>query len=85
MKASENIQKRIVLIGGGHSHALFLKMWAMAPLTEVEVTLITPEPFLPYTGMFPGLIAGYYEKSETYIDLVKLVKFSISELQAIAP
>ena len=47
----------MVLIGGGHAHALVLRMWAMDPLPGVRLTVINPNPAAPYTGMLPGFIA----------------------------
>ena len=49
----------LVLVGGGHAHALVLKFWGMKPLPGVRLTVINPEPMAPYTGMLPGYIAGH--------------------------
>uniref|UniRef100_UPI0035197BE7 hypothetical protein n=1 Tax=Nioella sp. TaxID=1912091 RepID=UPI0035197BE7 len=54
------IVKDIVLVGGGHTHALVLRMWAMAPLPGVRLTLVNPGPTAPYSGMLPGHVAGHY-------------------------
>ncbi len=72
--------KDLVLIGGGHAHALALRMWAMDPLPGTRVTLITPDPVTPYTGMLPGLIAGHYRREELMIDLVRLARFAGARL-----
>ena len=66
----------LVLIGGGHSHALVLKMWAMKPLPGVRLTLISPQVLTPYSGMLPGLIAGHYALEETHIDLSRLCRYA---------
>ncbi|MEY4871780.1 MAG: hypothetical protein RLZZ563_1110, partial [Pseudomonadota bacterium] len=66
----------VVLIGGGHAHALVLRMWAMDPLPGVRLTVINPNPAAPYTGMLPGLIAGHYRRDEIMIDLVRLARFA---------
>jgi len=65
-----------VLIGGGHAHALALRMFAMRPLPGLRLTLVNPGPAAPYTGMLPGLIAGHYRRDEIFIDLVRLARFA---------
>jgi selenide, water dikinase len=70
----------LVLVGGGHTHALFLRMWAMDPLAGTRLTLVTPDPVTPYTGMLPGLIAGHYRREELMIDLVRLARFAGARL-----
>ncbi len=66
----------LVLIGGGHAHALVLRMWGMDPLPGTRLTVINPDPVAPYTGMLPGLIAGHYRRDELMIDLVRLARFA---------
>ncbi len=66
----------LVLVGGGHAHALVLRLWGMKPLAGVRLTLINPGPAAPYTGMLPGLVAGHYPRDALMIDLVRLARFS---------
>jgi selenide,water dikinase len=66
----------IVLIGGGHAHALVLRMWGMDPLPGIRLTVINPSPTAPYTGMLPGHVAGHYTQDEIMIDLVRLARFA---------
>lgn len=66
----------LVLIGGGHAHALVLRMWGMRPMAGVRLTLIDPRPMAPYTGMLPGFVAGLYARDEIEIDLVRLARFA---------
>ncbi|WP_439139065.1 selenide, water dikinase SelD [Roseicyclus sp.] len=74
------IVKELVLVGGGHTHALVLKRWGMAPVPGVRVTLINPGPSAPYTGMLPGHIAGHYGREDLEIDLVRLARFAGARL-----
>lgn len=72
--------KDVVLIGGGHAHALVARMWGMQPLPGVRLTIVNPGPAAPYTGMLPGLIAGHYARDEIMIDLVRLTRFAGARL-----
>lgn len=74
------LTRDLVLIGGGHTHALVLKRWAMKPLPGVRLTLISPTPTTPYTGMLPGHIAGHYPREALDIDLVRLARFAGARL-----
>lgn len=66
----------IVLIGGGHTHALVLRKWGMRPMPGARMTLINPGPTAPYSGMLPGLVAGHYRRDDLDIDLVRLARFA---------
>lgn len=66
----------VVLVGGGHTHALVLRMFGMDPVEGVRLTVINPDPAAPYTGMLPGHIAGHYAQGEMMIDLVRLARFA---------
>lgn len=70
------LTRDLVLVGGGHAHALVLRMWGMKPLAGVRLTVINPGPTAPYSGMLPGHIAGHYSRDELDIDLVKLGRFA---------
>lgn len=74
------LTRDLVLIGGGHAHALVLRSWAMAPLPGVRLTVINPGPTAPYTGMLPGFVAGHYLRDELDIDLVRLARFAGARL-----
>jgi selenide,water dikinase len=74
------LTRDLVLVGGGHAHALVLRMWAMAPLPGTRLTLINPGPAAPYTGMLPGHIAGHYDRDALMIDLVRLTRFAGARL-----
>jgi selenide,water dikinase len=74
------ILKELVLVGGGHAHALVLRRWGMRPVPGVRLTLVNPEPAAPYTGMLPGHVAGHYSREEMEIDLVRLARFAGARL-----
>ena len=67
--------QHLILAGGGHSHALVLRSWAMAPRQRPSGTLISVVSLHSttlYSGMVPGMVAGLYEPAECAIDLRRL-------------
>ncbi|MGC9368410.1 MAG: selenide, water dikinase SelD [Paracoccaceae bacterium] len=80
MHSPTPLTRDLVLIGGGHTHALVARMWGMKPVPGVRLTLINPGPTAPYSGMLPGMIAGHYTRPDLEIDLVKLARFAGARL-----
>ena len=74
------LTRDLVLLGGGHTHAIILRKWGMNPLAGVRLTVINPGPTAPYSGMLPGFVAGHYRRDELDIDLVKLCRFAGARL-----
>jgi len=80
MQPLSPLTRDLVLIGGGHSHALVLRRWGMAPVPGVRLTLINPGPTAPYSGMLPGHLAGHYQQRDLEIDLVRLARHAGARL-----
>lgn len=86
---------RLVLAGGGHSHALLLRMWAMARhrpdrRPQAQITLVSRRSTALYSGMVPGLVAGLYDEPTCAIDLRRLcllasVTFVQAEITGLNP
>ena len=70
--AATPVSQEVVLVGGGHSHALVLRMLGMRPWPGTQVTLVSDVSHAPYSGMLPGHLAGIYSWEETHIDLRRL-------------
>jgi selenide,water dikinase len=62
----------LVLVGGGHAHALLLAAFAARPLCDARLTLVSESPEAIYSGMLPGFVAGQYRADEITIDLPRL-------------
>lgn len=80
MERQQPIEKELVLIGGGHSHAIALRNFAMNPLPGVRITLISEQSNTPYSGMLPGHVAGHYTYEECHIDLRQLATAAQAQL-----
>ncbi len=74
------LTRDLVLIGGGHAHALVLLKWGMSPLPGARLSLISPAPTAAYSGMLPGFVAGHYDRDALDIDLVRLARFAGARL-----
>ena len=79
-------QHLLLLAGGGHSHALLLRLWAMDPARLPAgslITLVNRSSTALYSGMVPGLVAGLYQRPECAIDLRRLCGLAgVSFIQA---
>ncbi|MEB3277203.1 MAG: selenide, water dikinase SelD [Cyanobacteriota bacterium] len=74
--AAEVCREHLVLAGGGHSHALVLRRWAMHPKTRPAalITLVNRASTALYSGMVPGVVSGIYEREQAAIDLRQLCR-----------
>ncbi|WP_164743981.1 selenide, water dikinase SelD [Saccharospirillum alexandrii] len=73
---SAMFERDLVLVGGGHTHALMICTLAMKPIPGVRVTLVSESTLTPYSGMLPGLVAGHYRPDEVHIDLNRLCRWA---------
>ena len=80
----------LVLAGGGHTHALVMRRWAMNPRLKPAgmITLVNKASTTIYSGMYPGVVAGKYKIDEIIIDLRNLaskagVSFVMAEIEGI--
>ncbi|MCY4055017.1 MAG: selenide, water dikinase SelD [Cyanobacteria bacterium MAG CAR4_bin_6] len=67
--------QQLVLAGGGHSHALALRYWAMGhwPLPPATaVTLVSRSGASLYSGLIPAVLAGQVHPGACVIDLRRL-------------
>jgi len=69
---SQPVKKIIILVGGGHTHALFLLQWAKQPVANTQLIVFDTQSQVAYTGMLPGFIAGHYSEHDLYIDIQEL-------------
>ena len=72
--------KRLVLVGGGHSHVEVLRQFGVRPAVGAEITLVSPARHTSYSGMLPGFIAGHYSYRDCHIDLAYLARFAGARL-----
>lgn len=82
--------KRLLLVGGGHAHALLLAGWRRQPLPGVALTLVSPDRHSAYSGMVPGWLAGAYTAQALQLDLPALcqaagAQWCPGELEALDP
>ena len=64
--------KRVVLLGGGHSHLEVVRRLGPNRIGNAEISLVDPAQFATYSGMLPGLIAGHYTFNDCNVDLARL-------------
>ncbi|QBE67829.1 Selenide water dikinase [Synechococcus sp. WH 8101] len=84
--------QHLLLAGGGHSHALVLRRWAMQPRRRPPglITLVSRSRTSLYSGMIPSLIAGHYQRGDVSLDLAALadragIAFVQAEITGIDP
>ena len=64
----------VLLLGGGHAHALALPILARKFPPDRKLILVSDSARAPYSGMVPGHIAGHYARDECFINLPRLAE-----------
>ena len=85
--------RQLLLAGGGHSHALLLRTWAMRPESRPRqscITLVSRQGGTLYSGVVPALVAGLRRPEACAIDLRSLcdraeVAFVQAEITGLDP
>jgi len=71
----------LLLVGGGHAHVAVLADWVRrGPPPGTRTALLTPEPWLRYSGMVPGWLAGQHARDDGLVDLAALAQRAGVEL-----
>ncbi|MFM8258752.1 MAG: selenide, water dikinase SelD [Vulcanococcus sp.] len=91
--SGQHQQQVLVLAGGGHTHVLLLRQWAMHPHGRppcAAVVLVSRHGTAFYSGMVPGVVAGLYPPAAAAIDLRQLcaragVVFLQAEITGLLP
>ena len=75
----------LVLLGGGHSHVLWLKYWQTLdnqhPAKTIRPLLISDNINSPYSGMLPGLLTEEHRYEDCHIDLITLCRISACDFK----
>lgn len=71
--------KQLVLVGGGHAHALVLRAWARRPPPGARLLLVCPQRQAAYSGMVPGWLAGHWGFNDLCIDVAALAQAAGAE------
>jgi selenide,water dikinase len=67
--------RELLLAGGGHSHALLLRRWAMRPQQRpaaTRISLVSRHGSTLYSGLVPAVVAGLHPPQAAAIDLRQL-------------
>ena len=69
---AEPKRPHLLLGGGGHSHGLMLRQWALRPQDKPaggSITLVSRHPTTIYSGLVPAVVAGLATPASARIDL----------------
>jgi len=72
VKQERASRRHIVLLGVGHTNAHVVRMWAMNPLLDTDLTCVSDSAVTTYSGFLPAVLAGQLPPEAMEIDLVRL-------------
>ena len=75
-------KRRVVLVGGGHTHVQLLRDFEHSPLPNADLTVLLDKPIAVYSGMVPGFVADQYRAAELQIDVKRLAEAARATLVA---
>ncbi|WP_340106209.1 NAD(P)/FAD-dependent oxidoreductase [Rhodohalobacter sp. 8-1] len=64
--------KKLIIVGGGHASLPVIKMAEKWKRYDLEIILISENPYLIYSGALPQFMGGFYEWNQTTVNLKKL-------------
>ena len=70
------LNRRLVLVGVGHSNLHLLKYLKQNPIAGLEIYVISDCFYTPYSGTLPGYIAEHFSFEDSHIDLIPFVRWS---------
>jgi len=72
--------KNIVLLGMGHTNLEIIRLWESSAIKNYNLICISDYVISSYSGMLPGVIAGYFGEDEMTVDLINLASKSNAQL-----
>jgi len=72
--------RRIVLLGIGHTNAHVLDMWRREPIARARLVCVSGFASATYSGMLPGTLSGQYPPGTLEIELRSLAQAARAEL-----
>lgn len=64
--------KKLIIVGGGHASLPVIKMGEKWKSYDLEITLISENSYLIYSGALPQFMGGFYEWNQTTVNLKEL-------------
>ncbi|WP_160846618.1 FAD-dependent oxidoreductase [Pontibacillus yanchengensis] len=66
--------KQLILVGAGHAHLHIIKQWIDHAIDEVELTILSPNEYQYYSGMFSGYTEGLYDIEDIRVNVESLAE-----------